>query len=527
MYQPWGRSPVATVWRRMASAIEARSSASGISLCWIHLRPWRGDFPVGLLHRGDLLRSAHQGGGNAVDGDRDLVAGEVFPQAPEAGAGAVFVHRLHVGVPLAGPGRGTDHIRQEGLGRSIAVEHIVLAALLVVEDHLHRDIGAAGPLRIGRRAAVAEHVAGIAWSFFLLLSERSREGSFGQPLWASATPSFLCSLTRRSAPSNGAGCANVDQTVKYCGANPLGLAQIRVNSSDEQNRNGPMAGGGRLTTHVLDTMHGKPAAGMRFDLLMLHGDHTHHMISGVTNDDGRGPGPLLEGASISTRADTSWSSTSARISAAKGVELETPFLDMVPIALRDGRGRALSRAAAGLALRLLDLSGELMEREGLRFILNDEDVELTEITATETLLDYLRLTKRLRGSKEGCAEGDCGACTVLVGRMSGDELVYETVNACICFVGIAARHACGDDRGICRRPDGPLHPVQQAMVDYHGSAVRLLHAGHRDVAVWPVAARSRTRPCRRSRRRCRAISAAAPATRRSSGRARRCRPMPM
>ena len=44
---------------------------------------------------------------------------------------------------------------------------------------------------------------------------------------------------------------------------------------------------GRLTTHVLDTMHGKPAAGLRFDLLMLHGDHSHHLLSGLTNEDGR------------------------------------------------------------------------------------------------------------------------------------------------------------------------------------------------------------------------------------------------
>ncbi|MGN6489800.1 MAG: xanthine dehydrogenase small subunit [Devosia sp.] len=107
-------------------------------------------------------------------------------------------------------------------------------------------------------------------------------------------------------------------------------------------------------------------------------------------------------------------------------------------------------------------------RNELRFILNDADVVLSEVSATRTLLDFLRLDQRLKGSKEGCAEGDCGACTVLVGRLSGDELVYETVNACIAFVGsLDGAHVVTVEH--LSAANGPLHPVQQAMVDHHGS----------------------------------------------------------
>ena len=73
--------------------------------------------------------------------------------------------------------------------------------------------------------------------------------------------------------------------------------------------------------------------------------------------------------------------------------------------------------------------------DSIRFILNGEDIALSSLDPTETLLDFLRLKRRLTGSKEGCAEGDCGACTVLVGRLVGGKLSYETVNACIRFVG--------------------------------------------------------------------------------------------
>lgn len=104
----------------------------------------------------------------------------------------------------------------------------------------------------------------------------------------------------------------------------------------------------------------------------------------------------------------------------------------------------------------------------IRFILNGEDVSLKNVRPTETLLDYLRLQRRLTGTKEGCAEGDCGACTVLVGRLVDGKLYYESVNACIRFIGsLNATHVVTVEHLAAK--NGALHPVQQAMVDCHGS----------------------------------------------------------
>lgn len=110
-----------------------------------------------------------------------------------------------------------------------------------------------------------------------------------------------------------------------------------------------------------------------------------------------------------------------------------------------------------------------MQQTGsIRFILNDQDIALDVVPATGTLLDWLRLHRRLTGTKEGCAEGDCGACTVLVGRLAGGTLVYESVNACIRLLGsMNATHVVTVEH--LAAPDGALHPVQQALVDHHGS----------------------------------------------------------
>lgn len=107
-------------------------------------------------------------------------------------------------------------------------------------------------------------------------------------------------------------------------------------------------------------------------------------------------------------------------------------------------------------------------RSEIRFILNGEDVHLREVAPDEMLLDYLRLRRSLTGTKEGCAEGDCGACTVLVGRLTPDGLVYESVNSCIRFLGsLDGTHVVTVE--YLASGDGRLHPVQQAMVDFHGS----------------------------------------------------------
>mgnify|MGYP002653342051 CR=1 FL=1 len=107
-------------------------------------------------------------------------------------------------------------------------------------------------------------------------------------------------------------------------------------------------------------------------------------------------------------------------------------------------------------------------RANIRFLLNGNTVRLDQAAATDTLLDFLRIERRLTGTKEGCAEGDCGACTVLAGRLDGGQLRYEPVNACIrLLASLDGCHIVTVEH--LRGADGGLHPVQAAMVEHHGS----------------------------------------------------------
>lgn len=112
-----------------------------------------------------------------------------------------------------------------------------------------------------------------------------------------------------------------------------------------------------------------------------------------------------------------------------------------------------------------------MRSDPIRLLLNGRAVTVRDIAPATSLLTWLRTQQSLTGSKEGCAEGDCGACTVVVGELTGPErrLGLVTVNACIQFVPALDGKAVFTVEYLREQAEGLLHPVQQAMVDCHGS----------------------------------------------------------
>jgi xanthine dehydrogenase small subunit len=104
----------------------------------------------------------------------------------------------------------------------------------------------------------------------------------------------------------------------------------------------------------------------------------------------------------------------------------------------------------------------------ITFILNGRREAVSGISPATTLMNFLRRSRRLTGTKEGCAEGDCGACTVVVGELERDSVRYRAVNACILLLPMLHGKAVLTIESL-QGPNGELHPAQQAMVDCHGS----------------------------------------------------------
>jgi xanthine dehydrogenase small subunit len=104
----------------------------------------------------------------------------------------------------------------------------------------------------------------------------------------------------------------------------------------------------------------------------------------------------------------------------------------------------------------------------IRFYYRGQIQTVTDASPTRTILQHVREDHHCTGTKEGCAEGDCGACTVVVGELRDGQVELNTVNACIQLLPALDGKALFTVEDL-KQPDDTLHPVQQAMVECHGS----------------------------------------------------------
>ena len=104
----------------------------------------------------------------------------------------------------------------------------------------------------------------------------------------------------------------------------------------------------------------------------------------------------------------------------------------------------------------------------IKFVLENKIYEIKNPDPNETILNYIRLKLKKIGTKEGCAEGGCGACSIVLGELKKNKIIYKSINSCIAFVPSLERKQLLIIEDL-KTKNGSLHPVQSAMVKYHGS----------------------------------------------------------
>ena len=109
-----------------------------------------------------------------------------------------------------------------------------------------------------------------------------------------------------------------------------------------------------------------------------------------------------------------------------------------------------------------------MSSNTIEFILNNRIHKISNPDPNETILNFIRLKLKKTGTKEGCAEGGCGACTIVLGELVRNNIEYKAINACIAFLPILNGKQLILVEDLISS-DGKLHPVQDAMIKFHGS----------------------------------------------------------
>jgi xanthine dehydrogenase small subunit len=131
----------------------------------------------------------------------------------------------------------------------------------------------------------------------------------------------------------------------------------------------------------------------------------------------------------------------------------------------------------------------------IRFYYRGAVHEVSTASPTQTVLQHLREDLHCTGTKEGCAEGDCGACTVVVGTLVDGKVELKSVNSCIQFTPTLDGKALFTVEDL-QQPDGALHPVQQALVECHGSQCGFCTPGFA-MSLWGMYLKNDAQPCAR------------------------------